>query len=121
MKTIFSWIFIILTTVFVIAFGHTTYRYYQALHSDDPIDPYLAVETGSATIVRGKDAIDMVQPETYDLKENDVILTRDDSQAVVYWPDHSTTRLGANSRLTIHKMEVASDYSKIELVASLEQ
>ena len=36
------------------------------------------------------------------------------------WPDHSTTRLGANSRLTIDRMQVADDYSKIELVATLE-
>ncbi len=34
----------IIASVFVIAFGMTTYRYYQAIHSDDPINPYLAVE-----------------------------------------------------------------------------
>jgi hypothetical protein len=39
---------------------------------------------------------------------------------VIAWPDHSTTRLGANSRLTIKQMRVADDYSKIELVAVLE-
>ena len=39
---------------------------------------------------------------------------------MIFWPDHSTTRLAANSRLTIDRMRVASDYSKIELVATLE-
>jgi FecR protein len=39
---------------------------------------------------------------------------------VVAWPDHSTTRLGPDSRLTIETMRVARDYSHIELVASLE-
>lgn len=39
---------------------------------------------------------------------------------MIAWPDHSTTRLGAQSRLTIIRMRVADDYSHIELVASLE-
>ncbi len=34
----------VMASIFVIAFGMTTYRYYQAIHSDDPIDPYLLVE-----------------------------------------------------------------------------
>ena len=34
----------IVALIFVIAFGITTYRYYQAIHSDDPINPYLQVE-----------------------------------------------------------------------------
>ncbi len=36
------------------------------------------------------------------------------------WPDHSTTRLASLSRLHITRMRVADDYSRIELVASLE-
>ncbi len=43
-KNIFFIVFAILSSIFVIAFGMTTYRYYQAIHSDDPIDPYLSVE-----------------------------------------------------------------------------
>lgn len=39
---------------------------------------------------------------------------------MVVWPDHSITRLSANSRLIIERMQVANDYSKIELVATLE-
>ncbi len=39
---------------------------------------------------------------------------------MIVWPDHSITRLSANSRLTIERMQVANDYSKIELVAVLE-
>lgn len=113
-------IFAILSTIFLIAFAMTTYRYYQALHRDDPIDPYVLVEEGKVTVTRGTQAIDMDKNETYDLKEGDVIITRVDSRAVINWPDHSTTRLAANSRLTIEKMRVASDYSRIELVASLE-
>ena len=106
--------------IFLILFGMTTYHYYQAIHSDDPIDPYLAVEMGSATIVRGDIAIDMEVSDTYILRESDIIITRAASQAVLHWPDHSTTRLGADSRLTIDRMRVAQDYSSIELVASLE-
>ncbi len=62
----------------------------------------------------------MTSPESYGIQEGDIIITRIDSLSVIAWPDHSTTRLGANSRLTIERMRVADDYSKIELVASLE-
>ncbi len=62
----------------------------------------------------------MTTSESYPIEEGDIIITREDSQAVINWPDHSTTRLGAHSRLTIELMRVAEDYSTIELVASLE-
>lgn len=119
-KNILFIIFAVLATIFIVAFAMTTYRYYQAIHSDDPIDPYLQVEQWKATITRGDIAIDMITPETYIVEEWDIIITREDSLAVIAWPDHSTTRLGANSRLTIKQMRVADDYSKIELVAVLE-
>lgn len=72
------------------------------------------------TISRGKLAIDMTIPESYEIQELDIIFTRADSQAVITWPDHSTTRLGPSSQLIIERMRVAADYSRIELVASLE-
>ena len=43
-KNILTYTLFIFASIFVIAFGMTTYRYYQAIHSDDPISPYLAVE-----------------------------------------------------------------------------
>ena len=43
-KNILLSILFIFASIFVIAFGMTTYRYYQAIHSDDPISPYLLVE-----------------------------------------------------------------------------
>ena len=119
-KHIFFAILAILASIFIIAFAMTTYRYYQAIHSDDPINPYLSVEKWQATIARWNIAIDMTTPESYDLVEWDIIITRDDSLAIIAWPDHSLTRLGANSRLTIERMRVADDYSHIELVAVLE-
>lgn len=119
-KNLFFPIFFAIAIVFIIFFGMTTYRYYQAIHSDDPITPYLSVELGNATITRGNTAIDLDTPESYDIKEGDIIITRAASLATIAWPDHSVTRLGANSRLTIERMRVADDYSQIELVAVLE-
>lgn len=58
-KNLIISILLVLGLVFVIALSVTTYRYYQAIHSDDPIDPYLSVEDGTATITRGDIAIDM--------------------------------------------------------------
>jgi hypothetical protein len=43
-KNILFSIFAVLATIFIVSFAMTTYRYYQAIHSDDPIDPYLQVE-----------------------------------------------------------------------------
>jgi hypothetical protein len=51
-KNILFTLFAILATIFIVAFAMTTYRYYQAIHSDDPIDPYLVVEQGQSTISR---------------------------------------------------------------------
>ncbi len=69
LKNILITIGAIIVTIFIVAFGMTTYRYYQAIHSDDPIDPYLLVEEGQATITRGDIAIDMITPESYDIRE----------------------------------------------------
>ena len=113
-------VFIAIALVFISFFGATTYRYYQAIHSDDPITPYLSVESGKATIARGDTAIDLIAPESYDIREGDIIITSSASLSSVFWPDHSVTRLGPSTRLTIERMRVADDYSKIELVAVLE-
>ncbi len=60
MKKIISLLLLIGAVIFIGFFTYTTYQYYTFLHSDDPIDPYLSVTSGNATIVRGNDlAIDM--------------------------------------------------------------
>jgi hypothetical protein len=43
-RNIFFLIIAVFASIFVIALGMTTYRYYSAIHSDDPISPYLLVE-----------------------------------------------------------------------------
>ena len=87
--------FALTALIFITVFGMTTYRYYQAIHTDDPITPYLSVESGKATITRGDIAIDLIAPESYDIREGDSILIATGSQSVVFWPDHSTTRLSS--------------------------
>ena len=106
--------------VVVSLFGWSTYQYYRAIHSDDPIIPYLSVASGSVTIGRGDIAIDMVSGDRYNLAEKDIIMTKSGAFAVVHWPDQSTTRLGSDSRMTINRMRVTDDYSAIEIELSLE-
>ena len=108
-------------TAFVIFFGYSAYQYYVALHSDDPIVPYVFVEKGAATVVRGELAIDMTAGEQYDLSAEDTIITKKDTLAIVTWPDRSQTRLGGNSRMRIDRMTVAVDYSSIEIEFALEE
>lgn len=99
----------------------SAYQYYQALHSDDPIVPYIVVESGQATVVRGDIAVDMESTNRYDLKEKDIIVTKKNTLAIVHWPDHSETRLGSESRMQIERMRITRDYSSIEVEFALEQ
>lgn len=120
-KQIILGIVMLIVSVCLIAFGMSTYQYYSALHIDDPIDPYVFVHTGDVTVTRGNFAVDMIAGDRYSLIEGDVVITRNASDATIFWPDHSTTELGPNSKLVINTMRVARDYSSIELEATLEQ
>jgi len=106
---------------FFLFFSYSAYQYYLALHSDDPIVPYILVEEWTATVVRWEIAIDMILGDRYDLVEKDTIITGKQSLAVVTWPDKSETRLGASSRLRIERMQVAMDYATIEIEFALEE
>ena len=117
---IFATLFSIIS-LFIVSFGISAYGYYKALHVDDPIDPYVLVHTGRTSIVRGDITINLDTSEEYRLLENDTIMTRDNSESIIFWPDRSTTHLGANSALTIHTMRVSADYTSLELEASLVQ
>lgn len=116
---IFWLIFAVFVAVFVISMGYSAYGYYKAIHADDPIDPYLLVDVGSARIVRGNVTIQLDASEKYYIQEKDTIMVHSESESTIFWPDHSTTQLGADSTFAIVKMQVADDYSKIEIEATL--
>jgi hypothetical protein len=59
--------------------------------------------------------------ESYTLEENDIIITKESTLAIVTWPDRSITRLGSQSRMHISRMIVALDYSTIQIEFALEQ
>lgn len=119
-KNILSLLLAIILLIFISFFGYSTYQYYRAIHADDPIQPYLLVDSGSATIVRDTLAIDMVMGDRYNLRERDILITSLDSLATVHWPDRSMTRIGGGSRMVIDRMYVELDYSRIEIAYSLE-
>lgn len=79
--------------LFIASFLWMAYGYYVAIHSDDPIVPYVMVDSGSLTIGRGDIAIDMVAGEKYTVQEDDILMSKSGSLSVLHWPDHSTTRL----------------------------
>lgn len=121
MKTLLLRILFAVFIAFFLFFLFSAYQYYKALHSDDPVIPSVFVEKGVATIVRGELAIDMNAGESYSLSESDTIITKDNTLAVVTWPDRSQTRLGANSRMHINRMIVATDYATIQIDFALEE
>ena len=104
MKKFFLAISVILVTIFITAMGVSAYKYYRAIHADDPIDPYLLVDSGAARIVRGDVTISLSEHEKYSLKEKDTIITQEKSEATLFWPDRSTTQLGAETTFAINKM-----------------
>jgi hypothetical protein len=59
--------------------------------------------------------------DRYDLSERDIIITGKESLATVTWPDKSQTRIGASSRMRIDRMQVARDYTSIEVEFALEE
>lgn len=63
----------------------------------------------------------MSKTDRYDLREKDIIITGKDGLAVVTWPDKSQTRLGTSSRMRIDRMQVARDYTSIEIEFALEE
>lgn len=93
----------------------SAYRYYTAIHSDDPVTPRLTVDRGEASVIRGETAYDMKAQETLELENGDAIETKALSKATVTWPDKSITRLGENSRIVIEKMYASTDYTHIEI------
>ncbi len=71
--------------------------------------------------MRGNITIQLDTSEQYNIQEKDTIIVHPESESTIFWPDHSTTQLGSDSTFAIQKMQVADDYSKIEIEATLLQ
>ena len=115
---------IILSLTLILAgglFSWSAYEYYRAIHADDPIDPTLRVELGSGKIIRWDDAILLGAWEEYILENSDAIETERESKATITWPDHSITRLGADTRIVISKMAVSQSYDSIQISYDIER
>ena len=91
------------------------------IHEDDPIDPHIYIEQWSGKIIRWDSAIDLSVKESYNLENNDIVETSSESIGIIHWPDKSITRLWANTRIVVEKMEVNSDYSKIQISYKIEK
>lgn len=111
----------VLLTSLLMMVWWSSYQYYVMIHADDPIQPYLTVDEGWAKIIRWDLAIELTSQEQYELEENDAIETLPDSVARVLWPDHSTTRLGPETRIVIQKMIAEPGYQNIEISFSLKK
>ncbi len=94
---------------------YSSYTYYSAIHADDPIVPSLRVDAGSGKIIRWDLAIELSEGESYSLEWADIIETEKESKATILWPDRSITRLGADTRIVIEKMEVSRNYDSIQI------
>ena len=102
-------------TVILGMLSWSAYGYYETIHSDDPIDPHLFIESWSGKIIRWDLAIELSHGESYTLNNADIIETAPNSFGIVNWPDRSITRLWPQTRIIIEKMNVSRDYATIEI------
>lgn len=101
--------------IFISIFGVSAYRYYVALHADDPIDPVFFMEQGSGKIIRQDTAIILDEAEKYIIQTDDIIETASQSYGTITWPDKSITRLGEDTRIIVRKIQVSRNYENIEI------
>ena len=118
-------IFFLSLCIFLVGIGVmfwiSSYDYYKAIHTDDPIQPTFVVNTGNATIIRWETAFDLTEKEELPLETGDAIETRTKSQGMITWPDHSITRLSENTRIVISQMEVKENYDSIKISMDLKR
>jgi len=107
--------------VFLALFGWSTYRYYEIVHADDPIDPTLVATTWMSKVVRGDLTYELSENEALELESKDIIETGLESKASITWPDKSITRLGPKTRIVIERMYASRDYESIEIAYNLEK
>lgn len=112
--------FLTLIGIFLALFWWSSYRYYEMVHADDPIDPLLVVTNGTSKIVRADYTYVLSETESYELETNDIIETWLESRATITWPDKSVTRLWPKTRIVIEKMYASNNYDSIEIAYSME-
>ncbi len=113
--------FLTLIGIFLALFWWSTYRYYEMVHADDPIDPLLVVTNGTSKIVRADYTYVLSETESYELETNDIIETWLESRATITWPDKSVTRLWPKTRIVIEKMYASNNYDSIEIAYTMER
>lgn len=102
-------------------FSWSAYSYYETIHADDPIIPYLEVKEWDGKIIRENLTYELKADEKYDLEKDDIVETGKASKASIYWPDKSITRLGPNTRVVIKKMFATKSYDTIQIAYDIER
>lgn len=120
LRTFFYTVFALIV-VFLGLFIWSSYRYYETVHADDPIDPVLVATTGLSKIIRWDFTYELSESEEYNLLDKDIIETGIESKATIIWPDKSITRLGPNTRIVIEKMYASLNYDSIKIAYNLER
>ena len=120
LRTFFYTVFALIV-VFLGLFIWSSYRYYETVHADDPIDPVLVATSGLSKVIRGDLTYELSESEEYNLLDKDIIETGIESKATITWPDKSITRLGPNTRIVIEKMYASLNYDSIKIAYNLER
>lgn len=84
------------------------------------IDPYVLSTKGTTLIIRDH-LISLGEYKQASIIVGDKIRTLADSQATIFWPDGSVTRLGEKSSIKIYEMKAKSISEDIQIDFSLEQ
>lgn len=113
-------IFLFLMIIYIVISNFRSDKINNTIAGIDIKDPYILLLKWNAIIKRDK-IINLKEKDKKDLKVNDKITTFENSNATIFWPDWSITRLWSKSAITITEMNIKKNLSEIKIKFNLEQ
>lgn len=113
-------IFLFISIIYIVVSNFRADYINSSIINSNQENPYVLVTKWNAIIKRDI-IINLKEKEKKDLKINDKITTFNESNATVFWPDWSITRMWPKSAITISEMSASKDLSSIKIKFNIEQ
>lgn len=119
-KIIIFIIALFVTIIYLVVSNFQSNNINSSLTDNKSTIPYLLVTRWSALIKRDT-VITLKQNEKSDLIANDKIRTFNESNATIFWPDWSITRLWSMTSIEINELEASENLSNVKIKFNIEQ